>query len=157
MAIRPETKTSLDRARYRILEILHRSPFLKFLIVGVLSFGLDFGILVGLHEGLNVDLVIATPVAFLTSLVFNFILQRTFTFRAANSRALSAAKYIALVVVNVVVTDFIVTGFDRLEWAYGIGKVVATVLTTTWNFLLYRNWIFRHDTKTDAEQAPALD
>jgi hypothetical protein len=59
-----------------------------------------------------------------------------------------------------VVTDLIVTGFDRLDWAYGIGKVVATVLTTGWNFLLYRHWIFRHEpaqnveTVRDAERAP---
>jgi len=154
MALRPEKMTSQTLARQRIMEFLHRSPFLKFLIVGVLSFALDLGLLVALHEGLNVDLVIATPIAFLTSLVFNFALQRSFTFRAMNSRTVSAAKYIALVIVNVVVTDLIVTGFDKLDWAYGIGKVVATVLTTGWNFLLYRHWIFRHEPARDGEPAP---
>ena len=160
MAPRPESTTSQTPARQRIMDFLHRSPFLKFLIVGVLSFALDLGLLVGLHEGLNVSLVIATPIAFLTSLIFNFALQRSFTFRAMNSRSVSAAKYISLVIVNVVVTDLIVTGFDRLDWAYGIGKVVATVLTTGWNFLLYRHWIFRHEpaqdveTVRDAERAP---
>lgn len=136
------------------MDFLHRSPFLKFLIVGGLSFALDFGLLIALHEGLNVDLVVATTIAFLTSLVFNFVLQRTFTFRAVNSKSVSAAKYVALVIVNVVVTDLIVTGFDRMDWAYGIGKVVATVLTTAWNFLLYRHWIFRHDKAPDADKAP---
>lgn len=154
MAPRPEKTTFETLARQRIMEFLHRSPFLKFLIVGVLSFALDLGLLVGLHEGLNVDLVIATPIAFLTSLIFNFALQRSFTFRAMNSRTVSAAKYIALVIVNVVITDLIVTGFDRLDWAYGIGKVVATVLTTGWNFLLYRHWIFRHEPARDVEHAP---
>jgi putative flippase GtrA len=134
------------------MDFLHRSPFLKFLIVGGLSFALDFGLLIALHEVFNVDLVVATTIAFLTSLVFNFILQRTFTFRAVNSRSVSAAKYVALVIVNVVVTDLIVTGFDKLAWTYGIGKVVATLLTTAWNFLLYRHWIFRHDKAPDADQ-----
>lgn len=157
MAPRPESTTSKTPARQRIMDFLHRRPFLKFLIVGVLSFALDLGLLVALHEGLNVSLVIATPVAFLTSLIFNFALQRSFTFRAMNSRTVSAAKYISLVVVNVAVTDLIVTGFDRLDWAYGLGKVVATVLTTGWNFLLYRHWIFKHVPSRDAEPTPEAE
>ncbi|MCO4250993.1 GtrA family protein [Pseudarthrobacter raffinosi] len=127
----------------RLLRILAESPVIRFLIVGGLSFALDLGILAILHEGVGVDLWIATPIAFIASLVFNFLLQRMFTFRATNHRAVSAAKYLLLVLVNIVVSDLIVISFDSKGWSYVAGKVTATVLTTVWNYLLYRHWIFK--------------
>lgn len=106
---------------------------------------MDLGLLVVLHEVFGIDLLIATPIAFLVSLVFNFFLQRIFTFQATNHHGISAAKYISLVVFNIVVTDVIVTGFDALGWYYVIGKGAATALTTTWNYILYKKWIFKNN------------
>ncbi|TLM85736.1 GtrA family protein [Pseudarthrobacter sp. NamE2] len=111
--------------------------------MGGLSFALDLGLLVALHELFNVDLLIATPIAFVVSLVFNFFLQRIFTFQAANHHGISAVKYLSLVVFNIAVSDVIVAGFDALGWSYVIGKGTATVLTTIWNYFLYKEWIFK--------------
>ncbi|MGY4540239.1 putative flippase GtrA [Arthrobacter sp. UYNi723] len=148
----PTTRTS-SRIRFKewlikrstnVLRILAQSSVVRFLIVGGLSFALDMGLLVILHEVLRVDLWIATPIAFVVSLVFNFLLQRLFTFRATNHGGVSAARYLLLVLFNVVVSDLIVTGFDALAWSYIAGKVTATVLTTVWNYFLYRHWIFKN-------------
>lgn len=122
---------------------LYRHPVVRFLLVGGVSFALDLGLLAILHEIFDVALWIATPIAFVVSLVFNFLLQRLFTFRANNSGSISALKYIALVIVNIVISDLIVTGFDAVGWTYVIGKTAATILTTAWNYFLYRHWIFR--------------
>lgn len=122
---------------------LYQNAVVRFLLVGGLSFALDLGLLALLHEGLGVALWVATPIAFIVSLVFNFVLQRVFTFRATNKGSVSAVKYLLLVVLNIVVSDVIVTGFDALGWSYVIGKTTATVLTTGWNYFLYRHWIFK--------------
>ncbi|WP_246857242.1 GtrA family protein [Pseudarthrobacter sp. NIBRBAC000502770] len=122
---------------------LYRHPVVRFLLVGGVSFALDLGLLAILHEIFDVPLWIATPIAFIVSLVFNFLLQRLFTFRANNSGSISALKYILLVIVNILVSDLIVTGFDAVGWTYVIGKTAATILTTAWNYFLYRHWIFR--------------
>ena len=123
---------------------LAESSVIRFLVVGALSFALDLGLLTLLHEVLDVELWIATPIAFVVSLVFNFLLQRIFTFQATNGRGVSALKYGVLVVVNIFVSDLIVTGFDALGWSYLLGKGTATILTTVWNYFLYRHWIFRN-------------
>lgn len=145
---RTTTPTSRTRGKSSVLRTraqkLYQNSVLRFLFVGGLSFALDLGLLVLLHEVVGVDLVIATPIAFLVSLVFNYFLQRIFTFQATNHHGISAAKYISLVVFNVVVSDFIVTGFDALGWYYIIGKGTSTVLTTVWNYFLYREWIFKN-------------
>ncbi|MFX1818796.1 GtrA family protein [Pseudarthrobacter sp. CC4] len=129
----------------RLAMVLYRHPVVRFLAVGGLSFALDLGLLAVLHEGFGVDLWIATPIAFVVSLVFNFLLQRVFTFQATNKGSVSAAKYLLLVLLNIVVSDVIVTGFDAVGWSYVLGKTTATTLTTVWNYFLYRHWIFRRE------------
>jgi putative flippase GtrA len=115
---------------------------LRFLLVGGASFAIDLGLLVILHEVFGVDLWIATPIAFLVSLGFNFFVQRSFTFQSSARAHVSFLKYGALVVFNLVATDLIVNVFDYWGLAYTFGKVFATVATTLWNFLLYKYWIF---------------
>jgi putative flippase GtrA len=139
---REHEKPTYPRARGLIRSIA-ASSVVRFIFVGGLSFALDLGLLVFLHEVLGVELWIATPVAFVVSLVFNFLLQRIFTFQATNHRGISAMKYVLLVVVNILVSDFIVTGFDALGWSYMVGKATSTILTTVWNYFLYRHWIFK--------------
>ncbi|WP_376934784.1 GtrA family protein [Arthrobacter liuii] len=137
----------------RILLIVERSHLIKFLLVGGASFAVDLALLTLLHEVFGVGLWIATPIAFIASLVFNFALQRSFTFRARNRSHVSLLKYLALVVFNIVAIDVIVNVFDAWGISYGIGKAFATVLTTAWNFWLYKVWIFRHEPEKDAEHA----
>jgi putative flippase GtrA len=122
---------------------LAENSVVRFLLIGGLSFALDLGLLAVLHEAFGVELWIATPIAFVVSLIFNFLLQRIFTFKATNHGGVSAAKYLLLVAFNIVVSDLIVTGFDAFGWSYIIGKATATVLTTVWNYWLYRHWIFK--------------
>lgn len=141
-------------------KIVLGSELARFIIVGGISFVIDLGLLMMLHEVFLVDLLIATPVAFLISLAFNYALQRVFTFRAENGKSVSFIKYCLLVAFNTVAVDLIVNFFDWLGAGYQVGKVVATVLTTAWNFLLYKHWIFKSsagkDTAADTIPAPPL-
>lgn len=137
-------ETANDGSVKALFNRVYRNSVVRFLFIGGLSFALDLGLLIALHEMFNVDLLIATPIAFLVSLVFNFFLQRIFTFQATNHHGISAAKYISLVVFNIAVSDLIVAGFDALGWYYVIGKATATVLTTSWNYVLYKAWIFKN-------------
>lgn len=128
----------------RRFESFVRTGYLfKFLVVGGASFAIDLGLLALLHEVGNVDLWIATPIAFLASLVFNFFVQRKFTFQSGARAHVSFLKYGALVVFNLIATDVIVNVVDASGHSYAIGKVLATVATTVWNFLLYKYWIFK--------------
>jgi putative flippase GtrA len=134
---------SLKRRLLRLIGIMASSHIFKFLVIGVLSFAIDLGTLTLLKEFLRVDLWIATPIAFIVSLVFNFWAQRVFTFRASNNASASFLKYGALVVFNTFATDVIVNMVNAVGFGYAAGKVCATIATMAWNFLLYKYWIFR--------------
>lgn len=135
-----DSSTSLVR---RLQNAVRNGHLVKFLVVGVASFAIDLGLLALLHEVGGVDLWIATPIAFLASLVFNFLVQRKFTFQSEVRAHVSFLKYVALVVFNVVATDVIVNVVAAAGISYAVGKVIATVSTTVWNFLLYKHWIFK--------------
>jgi putative flippase GtrA len=128
----------------RAWALLHRGYIIKFLIVGALSFAIDLGTLALLHEVFGLDLWIATPIAFIVSLIFNYSVQRSFTFRSQSRRDVSFLKYVVLVVFNIGATDVIVNAVVGLGISYTVGKIISTILTMVWNFLLYRYWIFRH-------------
>ncbi len=129
----------------------------KFLVVGGASFAIDLGLLVLLHEVGGVDLWIATPIAFLASLVFNFLVQRKFTFRSSGRVDVSMIKYGALVVFNVIAIDVVVNLVDAAGHPYALGKVIATVATTIWNFLLYKHWIFKSPRRNSGVPADRED
>ena len=134
------------------MKTIVRDGFLvKFLVVGGLSFAIDLGLLALLHEVGNVDLWIATPIAFLTSLVFNFFVQKNFTFQSGARAHVSFIKYGALVAFNVVATDVIVNLAAGAGQSYALGKVIATIATTAWNFLLYKHWIFKPAPEQDGD------
>lgn len=143
---------TIDLAR-RLVLVARKGHLVKFLFVGVASFAIDLGLLALLHEVAQVDLWVATPIAFLASLAFNFFVQRSFTFQSSSSTHVSFAKYGALVVFNVVATDLIVNIFAHWGMAYPIAKVFATVATTVWNFLLYKYWIFPSHRAMPAEDS----
>ncbi|MEO5781310.1 MULTISPECIES: GtrA family protein [Arthrobacter] len=133
----------------RLQMVVANGYLVKFLVVGGASFAIDLGLLALLHEVGGVDLWIATPIAFLVSLVFNFLVQRKFTFQSSGRADVSLLKYCALVVFNVIATDVVVIVVDGAGYPYALGKVIATIATTVWNFLLYKHWIFKSPRRND--------
>lgn len=123
---------------------LHRldRPVLRYLLVGGSSFLLDLGLLALCFTVLHWPLWVSTALAFWTSVAYNFVLQRTFSFRSNASLVGGLWRYLVVLGVNTLATTVIVEAFQRAGPGYVIGKTVATVLVTCWNYILYRRWVF---------------
>lgn len=134
----PERKSSPGgRVRNLIL-----GPAGRYLLVGGVSFAVDFFLLVFLHEYFGVELWLATPIAFLTSFAANYLLSRFFTFAGTGARGTSFVKYVALVAFNTVAASLIVSGFEAVGSSYMLGKIASTAMMTVWNFFAYKHWVF---------------
>lgn len=133
----------------RPIKRLWRSSAVRYLFVGGLAFVFDFALLLLLHDIAHVELVAATPIAFLTSFALTFVMQRTITFKTGAGWGASAVKYTALVLFNTFATTMIVTGIDALGWHWAAGKAVAVASTTVWNYFGYRYWIFPSTREAD--------
>jgi putative flippase GtrA len=118
----------------------------RYLIVGGLSFLVDFGLLVLLHEVFRWQVGIATAAAFLLSLVFNFAVQRQFSFESSHKTHVSIIRYGLLVAANTVASVLIVQLLTPTILGYMGGKVISTAAMTIWNYFLYRHWVFGHTT-----------
>ncbi|MCB5292619.1 GtrA family protein [Arthrobacter sp. SO3] len=115
---------------------------IRYLIVGGLSFAVDFGLLVLLREVFHWDVGIASATAFLTSLVFNFLLQRKFSFESTHRTHVSMIRYGLLVAANTLATVLIVQLLTPTPLGYMGGKVISTAAMTVWNYFLYQHWVF---------------
>ena len=58
----------------------HTKQFLKFAVVGLISFGIDWGMLIALVELFHLDFLMSTTVSFITSVVVNYWLSMKYVF-----------------------------------------------------------------------------
>lgn len=114
----------------------------RYLIVGGLSFAVDFGLLVLLREVFHWEVGPASATAFLVSLVFNFLVNRKFSFESAHRTHVSMFRYGLLVLANTLATVLIVQLLTPTVLGYMGGKVISTAAMTVWNFFLYKHWVF---------------
>lgn len=126
----------------RVLPALWRSSAVRYLVVGGLCFLADLGLLALLHAVIGIPLAIATPVAFLASFAITYSAQRLLAFRSQSTVAPSVIRYSVLVAFNTLATTGIVWATDAFGWSWIVGKVIAVVATTVWNYFAYRYWVF---------------
>jgi len=134
-----DTASSVDSqdTTKSLVNRIYKNSVLRYLAVGGTSFIVDFGLLYFFHEVLGVRLWISTGVAFLASFLFNFTFQKIFAFSSKSHSGWSLVKYLALVAFNTLATVAIVSLlYTFIGWE--LAKVLATVLTTIWNYLAYR-------------------
>lgn len=125
----------------RLASILNHSAS-RYLLAGGLSFLVDIGLLALFREVLNWPLWLATTTAFLGSFVFNYTVQRTFSFGAEAAHGPALLKYASLVATNTVAVVAIVAVVDLTAAGWLTGKVISTAATTIWNYFLFRHWVF---------------
>jgi len=118
------------------------SPLLRYVVVGVVSFTVDFGALTTSFKVLHTPLWVATSIGFWLSFVVNFLLNKHFSFQAPNRTSRQLVRYTILVTVNYLITLGIVDGAEAIGIGYLVGKAVALCLLTAGTYLVYRRWVF---------------
>ncbi len=128
-----------------------------YLVVGGLTVVVDIGLLALLHEVYGIPLGVATTVAFCIAVAMNFLLNRT-AMSSWGSQGLTqhALRYGSLVVANYVITLAVVTTAGHVGDRYLVAKVAVVALSTSWNFLLYRYWVFSPPRQTSKQDRVPL-
>lgn len=123
---------------------------IRYLLTGGAAFALDFGLLALLKSVCGVAAWLAAGLAFIISTVFAFLGQKYFTYGSHAPTGKSLLRYLILLGVNTVFTALVVQGFDTWLDLYLGGKIVATAITTLWNYPIMGHWVYRHPSKRDA-------
>ncbi|GAA2171019.1 hypothetical protein GCM10009846_03370 [Agrococcus versicolor] len=120
--------------------------FAKFLVVGGISFTVDYGIFLLLHTVLGVPYVIASTVSFSLSLVLNYVLTLKYVFVAQPGRSVAKefAIYVGLNIVALGLNQLILLLSVELLGVWPeVGKLIATAVVLVYNFIARKMLIER--------------
>ena len=134
---------------------------LKFAFTGGVCFVIEYAALVLLKELLHIPVVAATPIAFLISVVFNYLLCVKWVFSGAQEGSKKAQLGFLITSVMGLLLNWVIMwaltslfGEDALLFAlfgieikvYMLNKVIATGLVMVWNYFTKR-YVLKKDSK----------
>lgn len=125
------------------VKFMYRHHFVRYLFVGGTTFMLDVIVLVFLHGKLNINLAVSTSLAYWLSVLYNFSLNRSWTFSKSEQESLHkhATLYGALLAVNYLFTVTFVSLVSHYIY-FGLAKALAVMIQVSWTYYLYKNYIF---------------
>lgn len=130
--------------------------FIRFSGVGVVSFGIDFG-LFSLLLALGVQHILASSVSFCISVVVNYILTRRFVF-ASGPNVNVAKEFTYYVLLNFVAlglnTLVLFVCVDLSDLHPLLGKIIATAVVMVFNFVT-RKMLIEHMSRNATNASPA--
>ena len=111
---------------------------MKFGVVGVIAFVIDFGVMVFLTEVFGIDPVISATVSFIISVVFNYAasMRYVFSHREGMSRTREFIIFVVLSAIGLGINDLLIwAGTDLATFDYRLVKIFATAVVMVWNFV----------------------
>lgn len=120
--------------------------FITFVGIGGLSTLLQFLLLIIIVELHILPELIASPVSYLLSSIFNYFANYHITFNSKKSHAETLPKFIAAVALGLTSNTLL---FALFLWLLGndnylIAQLLATGITVFLNFMVHKLWIYRH-------------
>jgi putative flippase GtrA len=124
---------------------LYAHSFVRYVAVGGTTFMIDFGVLVLLHGVLKVNVLIAASISYWLSILFNFLVNRFWTFSANEKSELGrhVAFYLVLLGFNYLFTIAFLAFADHIGLHYTVGKIIAVAIQMSWTYVIYKKVIFR--------------
>jgi putative flippase GtrA len=118
----------------------------KFLLVGLGSFFIDYGVTLFLHYVFDVTGYIASAIGFTLGFIFSFTLSRRWVFRQKAMYKFSTKNqltmYFVLATFNLVVSTIIVAWLGNMEVDVYISKAFVVALIACENFIVGHYIIF---------------
>lgn len=114
------------------------AQFMKFGVVGVIAFVIDFGLLVLLTEVFGVNYLVSATISFVVSVIFNYVasMRYVFTHKEDMSRRKEFVIFVVLSAIGLVINDVCMwAGVTLLAINYMVTKIFATVVVAVWNFV----------------------
>lgn len=134
---------------------------LKFGVVGIIAFFIDFGIFKLLSSVFGVYYLVANFFGFTISLIFNYVASMTFVFeRKENAdRKAEFVIFTILSVIGLLLSELIIylcieviyenmpllMSYISRQWAETFGKVVATGIVMVYNFITRKIFLEKKD------------
>lgn len=123
------------------------AQFMKFGIVGVIAFLIDYGLMVALTEFFGVPYLISNTISFTVSVVFNYVASMRYVFERRDdmSRRREFTIFVVLSIIGLILNDLFMWLFVSVWFIdYRIAKIIVTVLVAIWNFVTRKIFLEKH-------------
>lgn len=117
---------------------------MKFGIVGIIAFFIDYGLMILLTELFNVDYLLSATISFTVSVVFNYLasMRYVFSHKEGMSRRREFIIFVVLSVIGLGINDALMwLGTDLIGIDYRITKIAATAVVMVWNFVTRKKFL----------------
>ena len=135
------------------------AQFGRFLVVGGISFSVDFGLFTVLYA-LGVPHLVASATSFSTSVVLNYILSRRYVFEAQENVSI-LKEFTLYVVLNIIAlglnTLILYICADLAGMSPFLGKIIATAVVLIYNFISRKALLERLGTSSEVSSVHHSD
>ena len=104
---------------------------MKFGVVGVIAFVIDYGLLAFCTEVLGINYLVSATIGFTVSVIFNYVasMRFVFTHKEDMSRRREFIIFVVLSVIGLIINNACMwAGVELLGWHYLIVKIGATAI-----------------------------
>ena len=120
------------------------AQIMKFGVVGVIAFAIDYGLLALLTEAFGVNYLVSATVSFIVSVVFNYVASMRYVFRHKEgmSRRSEFVIFVVLSVIGLAINNLCMwAGVELLGVHYLVVKIFATAVVMVWNFVTRKKFL----------------
>ncbi len=135
------------------------AQFMKFGVVGVIAFIIDYGLLMVLSQAFGMDPVIAAGISFTVSVIFNYVasMRYVFTHREDMSKRREFVIFVVLSAIGLGINEVIIWAGVQ-AWGDGalavtVTKLIATVVVMVWNFVTRKKFLDAGDASDSEDTA----
>lgn len=118
--------------------------FMKFGVVGLIAFGIDYGLMIVLTEVFSIDYLVSATLSFAASVIFNYFASMRYVFsrKEGMSRRREFTVFIILSVIGLLLNNVLMwVGVELLHVDYRITKIFATFVVTFYNFFSRKKFL----------------
>ncbi|MDR2721431.1 MAG: GtrA family protein [Coriobacteriaceae bacterium] len=114
------------------------AQIIKFGVVGIIAFLIDYSLMVLLTEVFHVNYLISTTISFVVAVVFNYLASMRYVFKHKEGldRRWEFIIFIVLSVIGLGLNDLSMwLGVAIFNVDYRITKIIVTFIVMVWNFV----------------------
>ena len=134
------------------------AEIIRFVLTGGICFAVELAVLILLKGRLEIDTLIATPIAFLVSVILNYLLCVVWVFRGVENRGTGAkAGFLITSLIGLGLNELLmllfrlILGEDAVILTLGtktinmyvLNKCLATMIVMIWNYFSKRAVLYR--------------
>lgn len=128
--------------------IADKKTLIVYIVSGVTALVADYIVFIILYYVCHLPVEVSAPIGLTVGLITSFLMNRLWTFRDQSSSggrqaAIQVVMYLVLFAFNNLFTVVLINFAAHVGIQVAVSKVLATVIITLWNYVLYKKFIFK--------------